>query len=277
MLRTIKYKIQHSIIPKDIRRLSEKIENLYEEIDILRSKIDIDAHLFDKFQSERSLEDYQCIYEKEFPLVSVCVGTYNRGRILIERSLRSILNQTYKNLEVIVVGDCCTDDTEELVSNIKDERLHFVNLPQRGNYPKNAKLRWMVAGTATVNHALNIAKGDFITHLDDDDEYSLDRIEKLLKFIQKKYADFVWHPFFKESSNGKWRLSQSEHFKKGQVTTSAVFYHSWFKNIPWDINAYKYHEPGDWNRFRKIKYLGAVMLRYPEPLLRHYKERNQCD
>ena len=61
----------------------------------------------------------------------------------------------------------------------------------------------------------------------------------------------------------------------GSVTTSSVFYRSWFKKIPWDANAHLMMEPGDWNRFRCIKYFQPVMLRHPEPLLRHYCERRR--
>jgi glycosyltransferase involved in cell wall biosynthesis len=261
--------------PKTVRRLQAKVEHLNAEVDALRSRIDVSDVLFDTFQQERNSKEYQSVYQKETPLVSVCVGTYNRGRLLVERSLRSILEQDYRNLEVIVVGDCCTDDTVEIVSKIKDERVRFINLPERGRYPEDAKLRWMVAGTTTFNHALSLANGDFITHLDDDDEYVSDRISKLVTFIRGNRADLVWHPFWSEKRRGGWDLFKAEDFSKSQVTTSCIIYHRWFKHVPWDMNAYKYLEPGDWNRFRKIKYLGATMLRYPEPLLRHYKEKNQ--
>lgn len=58
----------------------------------------------------------------------------------------------------------------------------------------------------------------------------------------------------------------------GQVTTSSIFYHSWFRQIPWDIQAYRHREPGDWNRLRKMAYLGVKAGRFPDPLLWHYKE-----
>jgi glycosyltransferase involved in cell wall biosynthesis len=134
----------------------------------------------------------------------------------------------------------------------------------------------MVAGTAAVNHALDLSNGDFITHLDDDDEHLPGRIAKLVGFAQRSRIDLVWHPFWREMNNGKWQLRWAEAFRKNQVTTSSVFYHKWFKQIPWDINAYKYAEPGDWNRFRKFRYLGARMARFPEPLLKHYRERSQA-
>ena len=60
-------------------------------------------------------------YLDKNPLISVYVPTYNRGEILIERAVKSILNQTYRNFELIIIGDCCQDNTTELVQNIKDE------------------------------------------------------------------------------------------------------------------------------------------------------------
>ena len=262
---------------RKIRRLEGELANLKKQLDSFKSRVDVSDDLFDRFQEDRTSESYQEVFVKRDPLVTVCVGTYNRGHLLLDRCLKSILNQDYKNIEVIVVGDCCTDDTEQLVAEIKDERLYFINLPERGKYPDNPQFRWMVAGTTTMNHALSLAKGDFITHLDDDDEYMPGRITKLVTFIQKTRADIIWHPYWRQNDRYKWRLSEGRTYDAGQVTTSSVFYHNWLKQIPWDINAYKYLEPGDWNRFRKIKYLGVKATRYDEPLLKHYREMQQIE
>ena len=133
---------------------------------------------------------------------------------------------------------------------------------------------WMVAGTTAMNYALDLANGDFITHLDDDDRHRPDRLSKLVQFIQETRSDLVWHPFWRETATRKWQLKSAKYFRKNEVTTSSVLYHKWFRRIPWDIDAYKYREPGDWNRFRKFRYLGANMSRFPEPLLKHFMERN---
>lgn len=239
------------------------------------SMVDLGFHFYLSFRKVRNSKAYQSSFEIKEPLVTVCVATYNRGSLLVQRSIKSILNQTYKNIEVIVVGDCCTDNTADLMSRIDDSRLTFINLPERGNYPDNKMHRWMVAGTTPVNHALSLSKGDFITHLDDDDEYPLDRIEKLVHFIQTNRADIVWHPFELEQPNGEWIAVNAPRFAFQNVSTSSVFYHSWFKSIPWDINAWRRDEPGDWNRFRKFVYLRAKAVRYPESMLYHFKEQNQ--
>lgn len=246
-----------------------------EELDYLKSRMDVPDALFDQFQVDRASTAYQSAYTEPEPLVTVCVSTYNRGPLLLERSVRSILGQTYRNIELIVVGDGCSDDTVARMATISDPRCRFINLPERGRYPEEPQWRWMVAGTVPVNHALSLARGRFITHLDDDDEHEPDRIEVLLDAIRRDRADLVWHPFLYEDKHGRWRENAAVDFQYAQVTTSSVFYHAWFARIGWDINAYRLREPGDWNRFRKFRYLGAKLVRVPRPLLRHYQERRQ--
>jgi len=65
----------------------------------------------------------------------------------VGRTLPSVFAQTYEPLEVIVVGDHCTDNTESLVEQLGDPRVRFVNLPHQGVYPVDPVHRWMVAGT----------------------------------------------------------------------------------------------------------------------------------
>lgn len=256
------------------KKLLDLEARLNNEIDITRCRIDLDPAIADEFDIVRYTSSYQSAFKKDQPLVTVCVGTYNRAKLLTTRTLPSILNQTYRNIEIIVIGDNCTDSTQEDVLSLNDDRIKFINLDERGKYPNTKNDRWRVAGTKPFNHALSIAKGDFITHLDDDDRYPENRIEKLLAFAQNNEADIVWHPFYREKSNNKWKLMPASEFIAGSVTTSSVFYHSWFKCIGWDINAWRLKEPGDWNRFRKFKYLGANAHFYPEPMLYHHKEQS---
>lgn len=256
-----------------IDRLSDRVDNVMDLMDALKSSLEMPperiAELTDEFVKWKA-----CNPVPERPLVSVIVATYNRARPLTERCIPSILGQTYENLELIVVGDCCTDETEELVTAIDDSRLSFINLPERSSYPKEAYQRWLVVGTPPRNRGLAVARGDFITYLDDDDEHTVDRLEKLVKFASEEACDLVWHPFWFETGVDEWMLIQANRFINGQVTTSSVFYRSWFKRFPWNLDAYLLMEPDDWNLLRRIKYVNPVCKRYPEPLYRHYRERS---
>jgi hypothetical protein len=251
-----------------LEQMQHVVAHQGDQLDLLKSSLEVDRTLTDEFQAWKSTH----VLSRR-PLVSVCVPTYNRAQLLVERCLPSVLAQSYDHLEVVVVGDGCTDDTAERVAAVRDRRVRFVNLPHRGDYPADPLRRWMVAGTSAVNKALARARGELITHLDDDDEYLPERLAKLVSFMLEQGCDLVWHPFWYEDREGQWLLNDAAQFAFSRVTTSSVLYRSWFKKIPWDPEAHRLLEPGDWNRFRRLRYLGSDCRRFPEPLLRHYRER----
>jgi hypothetical protein len=259
-------------LPGQIEKLHAGLLHQRRECDLIKSKLEIPRELIDDFRRWKAGHP-----PPSEPLVSVCVATYNRAELLTERCIPSILGQTYGRLELIVVGDGCTDATEAVVARIRDPRLTFKNLRARGDYPEDPERRWMVAGTYPANEAISLARGDFITYLDDDDEYLPDRLEKLVGFALAHRFDFVWHPYWYEYQPGRWRLHEANDPVLTQLTTSSVFYRGWFKRLAWDIDAHLLGEPGDWNLFRRILYLAPARGRYPEPLLKHYQEQNRSD
>jgi hypothetical protein len=221
-------------------QLEQEVARLRFELDTVRSRRDLPPDLPDRFLGAKQSHEYGRPYDAVRPLVTVGVGTYNRRDLLVQRCLRSLLAQTYDNLEIIVVGDGCTDGTGDAVADLRDPRIRFENLPSRGPYPDDPELRWMVAGTMPMNRALSLATGDFVTHLDDDDEHSSDRVEKLLHFMRETRADLVYHPFQWERQPGRWQVNPAREFRWTQVTTSSIFYHRWLACVPWDASAYTY-------------------------------------
>jgi glycosyltransferase involved in cell wall biosynthesis len=240
----------------------------------IRSVRDVGIAAPFRFSRTRNESFYQDVYDLKSPLVSICIATYNRADLLLSRAVASSICQTYENIEILVVGDCCTDHTVDLMAEVTDPRVIFINLPERGKYPEDPKLRWLVAGYAPFDLLTSMAKGNFITHLDHDDEYMPDRIEKLVRFIQETRSDLVYHPFLYETADDKWLVNEANNFFRGSVTTSSIIYHNWFRKFGADPLCYRYNEPGDWNRFRKIRYIGAEIRRCPDILLRHYKEQS---
>ena len=110
--------------------------------------------------------------------ISIVTTAYNIEKY-IHKCLTSILNQTYKDIEVIVVNDCSTDSTMDIVKQFKDERLHVIN------HSRNCG-----AGQARRT-GIEASTGDYVITIDGDDWISEDFIEKLVDNAKETNADIV--------------------------------------------------------------------------------------
>ena len=107
----------------------------------------------------------------ENELVSIIMPSWNTGNFIAE-SIQSVINQTYKNWELIIVDDCSTDNTDEVVSFYKDQRIKYL---------KNEKN----SGAAiTRNKALREAQGEWIAFLDSDDLWAPEKLEHQINFMK---------------------------------------------------------------------------------------------
>ena len=91
-------------------------------------------------------------------MISVIIAAYNRAGF-IEKAIQSVLDQTYKDFEIIIIDDGSSDNSEEIIKKIKDGRIHYHKLPEN------------VGAGAARNIGVMKAAGDFITFLDSDDYY----------------------------------------------------------------------------------------------------------
>jgi glycosyltransferase involved in cell wall biosynthesis len=203
----------------------------------------------------------EAVYEREDrPLISVTTATYNRGDLLVSRTLPSVLDQTYENLEVVVVGDHCTDDTEELVSGIRDPRLRFYNLPERPQYPKDPAKLWRIAGLWAIRLAHDMTRGTWIAHLDDDEVFTPDHIERLLRCAQDGYFEFVSARAKSESRPGVWvekgqALSRNSVFFSdpvGPVAHSTILWRSYLRVVEYESFCLEVGLNGDSHRMRRL-------------------------
>ncbi|MFZ5948084.1 MAG: glycosyltransferase family 2 protein [Stygiobacter sp.] len=105
-------------------------------------------------------------------MISVITTTYNCGQF-ISQAIQSVLNQTYKNFELLIIDDGSTDNTEHIVKSYTDERIRFIKLNHIGR------------GSA-LNLGLKEARYDLISFCDADDILHPNKIEKQLKFYQKE-------------------------------------------------------------------------------------------
>lgn len=105
-------------------------------------------------------------------LVSIIMPSWNTGKFITE-TIQSVINQTYTDWELLIVDDCSTDNTEEIVVSFKDDRIkYFHNKKNSG-------------AALTRNRAMRKARGEWIAFLDSDDLWMPEKLEKQIAFMKK--------------------------------------------------------------------------------------------
>lgn len=120
------------------------------------------------------------------PLVSVLMPCYN-AEAYLESAMLSMLNQTYRNIEIVAINDCSTDKTKDILTRLssQDERIKVYNNEQ------NLKL------IATLNKGVTLCNGEYIARMDSDDISFPKRLEKQVAFLEKnKDIDIVSTLFY---------------------------------------------------------------------------------
>lgn len=105
-------------------------------------------------------------------LVSVIMSNYNTPAEYLVEAIESVLNQTYTNFELIIVDDCSTDNSLEIIKSYKDSRIVvFENEENLGI-------------TKSLNRALAVAKGEYIARMDADDVCLPERLSKQVEYLK---------------------------------------------------------------------------------------------
>lgn len=106
------------------------------------------------------------------PLVSVIMPAYNSEKYIAE-AIDSILGQTFRDFELIIIDDCCKDRTAEIVKGYQDDRIIFI---------QNEVNKGFLYG---LNYGIEIARGAYIARLDDDDTSYPDRLQKQVDYLNE--------------------------------------------------------------------------------------------
>ena len=119
---------------------------------------------------------------KNEPLVSVVIPTYKRPKAYLSRAVLSVCNQSYKNLEIIIVDDSTAayplrDENEAFIRSLQDERIIYLQ------NEKNC------GGSLSRNRGIFASSGRYITFLDDDDEYLPCKVERQVRFMEEQGCD----------------------------------------------------------------------------------------
>jgi len=165
--------------------------------------------------------------EKDLPLVSILVPCYNHEKY-VEETIKSILNQTYNNIELIVIDDGSKDNSVQIIQKLADlHKFIFIQRQNRGL-------------STTLNEGISIANGDYISLVASDDILEHNKIEISIKIflnIDNSYSMVVGNAKFIDNSSKPLKLKRKEH--KFEDVISYYTYRKYKFNIKTDFGTYK--------------------------------------
>jgi glycosyltransferase involved in cell wall biosynthesis len=121
-------------------------------------------------------------------LVSIILPTYN-GKDFLKKSIESCLKQSYQNIELIIVNDCSTDSTEEIILSYADSRIKYIKNETNQRLPKS------------LNIGFKNASGDYLTWTSDDNYFDENAIAKMALALEEQKVDLVCAPYFTIDNN----------------------------------------------------------------------------
>jgi glycosyltransferase involved in cell wall biosynthesis len=262
-----------------IDEMSHRLVAAEEEIDRLRELVarayeDTPRNATEVLRARRD-PSYPRAYEPE-PLVSVRIGAYRGGELLFERALRSVREQTYGNLEVIVVCDGRDEETVRRLEGLGDPRLKVVQRPRNGPYPEDRDARWRVAGSHPFNQGVAHAKGAWIAPIDQDDEWCEDHLEVLLGAARATGAEVVFgvgRALLEDGGEtwfGAWPPAQ------GDFGWQTAIYHAGLVSFLYDVNSHLLGEPADWNLARRMLEAGVAFEFVEAVVTNYFVEREEA-
>ena len=128
------------------------------------------------------------------PKVSIVLPTHN-GAKYIQQSIDSCLNQTYKNIELIIVDDGSTDETPEIIKSYEDKRIKCLMHEKNKGLPH------------AINTGFASATGEYLTWTSDDNCYTEKALEKMLSFVRAKDCSFVYCDFYRFNDENPSKLN----------------------------------------------------------------------
>ena len=161
---------------------------------------------------------------KEEQLVSIIVPVYNSEKF-INDTIQTVKEQMYKNWELLLVNDCSTDNSENIIKKYvkKDNRIKLINLEKN-------------SGAAIArNTGIESAKGKYIAFLDADDLWKNEKLEKQIKFMEENNYDFTFTGYeFADESGNKLdkivnvprQLNYKQALKNTTIFTSTVIFNA---------------------------------------------------
>lgn len=183
--------------------------------------------------------------------MTISIPTRSRPRLLVERSLASVLAQTHEHLEVIVVGDAAGPEIAAAVAGVGDPRVHFVNLTHQ--FVRDDGEHWLTAATLTRNEAYRLARGRWLLDLDDDDALRPGAVADLLAHARAERLEVAYGALEAHHPDGTTKLLGGFPPVFGEFGWQGAVVHAGLRFFERELVASDLGWPGDW--FRALRML----------------------
>ncbi|MNI21496.1 putative glycosyltransferase EpsJ [compost metagenome] len=210
--------------------------------------------------------------ENEKPFFSVIIPTYNRERYIGE-AINSVLQQTCKDYEIIVVDDGSTDHTAQIVKSF-GAQVRYVS--QKNSGPSEAR-----------NTGIRLAKGEFIAFLDSDDRFLPEKLRKNKKFLQSSpNCRFLYGRYYSRRQGQKKRIERNVRAFKNLDklryylytrrftirTSTAIIHRSCFDQVGFFNAKYRYSQ--DWDMWLRLaRFYRGYLQKKPLVLYRRHNRK----
>lgn len=173
--------------------------------------------------------------QKNIPLVSIIMSEYNTDQKLLIESIKSIINQTYQNIELILIDDCGKNNVKKIVEKINDSRIKVY---------KNQKNSGLVY---SLNKAIEKSNGKYIARMDTDDYAYPNRIELQVNFMEQnlQYDIIGGNAIFSDGIKDWGKTTGSGEITKEQMLRGCPLIHPstmYKKEVIKDIGGYQNYQ-----------------------------------
>jgi hypothetical protein len=244
----------------ELRRNGRVLELIYEEE--MRNTREL-ARL-------RQSSAYAEAYAEHEPLVSVIIPTYLQSELLVSRAIPSALGQTYRNVEVVIVGDGAPESTAQAIARLDDPRVRYVNLTVRAPYPEDKSEFWRVAGTTPWNAAWQLAKGRWIAPLNDDDSFRPEHVELLLDAACAQRCEVAYGAIEHHRPDGANEIVNSWPPESHRFGWQAAIVHAGLGFMPMQLGSGALGVPGDWSLCRRMRRSGIKFTMVEDVVVDYY-------
>jgi len=202
------------------------------------------------------------------PKVSIIIPVYNSEKWLVQ-CLDSAINQTYKNLEIIIVDDCSTDNSLKILEEYASKYKNITLLKNDKN----------MGPAYSRNKAIEVAKGEYMYPLDSDNYLELDAIEKMVETMDSTGSDVVYCKLNIFGSNESILDPPNEIFINDLLRCNTIDTGSMFRKLLWHDSKYDPKTDGyeDWDMWLQMLYKNAKFTKIDECLINYRFRRDSLN